>query len=45
MHKKFGEGTMTIDKAQKHITVKFAIGEKMFMYPDAFINGYLEIVK
>ena len=45
VHKKFGEGVATIDKAQKHITVKFSIGEKMFMYPDAFKNGYLTVKK
>lgn len=41
-HKVFGEGIITnIDKAQKHIRVKFAVGEKIFIFPDAFKNGFL----
>lgn len=43
-HKTFGKGTVTwIDKAQKHIRVKFNVGEKMFLFPDAFEQGYLNI--
>lgn len=42
-HKTFGEGIVTkLDKAQKHIRVKFAIGEKTFVFPDAFKNGFLK---
>ncbi|MBQ8900618.1 MAG: hypothetical protein IJY72_06670, partial [Akkermansia sp.] len=44
IHKAFGEGTVTkLDKAQKHIRVKFAIGEKTFIFPDAFKNGFLSM--
>ena len=43
IHKTFGEGTVTkIDKAQKHIRVKFAAGEKTFIFPDAFKAGFLK---
>ena len=42
-HKKFGEGkVLKIDKAKKHITVKFNEGEKKFVFPDAFVNGFLQ---
>ena len=37
IHKTFGEGTVVkLDKAKKHIRVQFALGEKMFIFPDAF---------
>ena len=43
-HKSFGEGTVTkMDKAEKHIRVRFSVGEKTFIYPDAFHNGYLSV--
>jgi hypothetical protein len=43
-HKAFGAGTVTwIDKAKKHIRVTFAAGEKTFIFPDAFIQGYLKL--
>ena len=43
-HKVFGEGTVTkMDKAEKHIRVRFSVGEKTFIYPDAFHNGYLSV--
>ena len=46
IHKTFGEGTVTkIDKAQKHICVKFVVGEKTFIFPDAFKNGFLRTEK
>lgn len=42
VHKSFGEGTVTkLDKARKHIRVKFAVGEKTFIFPDAFNTGFL----
>lgn len=42
IHKKFGEGTIVwMDKARKHINVKFADGEKPFVFPNAFIDGFL----
>lgn len=44
-HKKFGEGTIEkIDKGQKHINVSFSIGQKTFIFPDAFMNGFLELI-
>jgi len=43
-HKAFGAGTVTwIDKAQKHIRVTFSAGEKAFIFPDAFKQGFLKI--
>lgn len=43
-HKSFGEGQIVkVDKAQKHILVKFKVGEKTFMFPDAFQKGFLKI--
>ena len=44
-HAKFGDGTIiNIDKAQKYIKIKFAVGEKMFIF-DAFEKGFLKIKK
>lgn len=47
MHKKFDKGTISnIDKAGKHLRVKFAEGgEKAFIYPDAFVQGFLTLEK
>lgn len=43
-HKSFGEITISlIDKEKKHIWVKFVIGEKPFVFPDAFIHGHLSL--
>lgn len=43
IHAKFGEGTVTnIDKAKKYVKIKFAVGEKMFIF-DAFEKGFLKI--
>ncbi len=43
-HKTFGDGTIVwIDKAGKHIRVKFSVGEKLFLFPSAFMQGYLTI--
>lgn len=45
-HKSFGAGMVSnLDKAKKHIRVKFAIGEKTFIFPDAFQNGFLRTEK
>ena len=42
-HKAFGTGEVTwIDKAGKHIRVEFAAGEKTFIFPDAFKQGFLK---
>lgn len=44
LHKAFGEGSVTrIDRAQKHIRVTFGIGEKTFIFPDAFKQGFLKM--
>lgn len=44
LHKSFGEGTITkIDKAKKYIRVTFAVGEKTFIFPDAFKMGFLQM--
>ena len=43
-HKTFGEGTVVwMDKAKKYIRVKFAAGEKQFIFPDAFVGGFLRV--
>ena len=43
-HKSFGDGTVTkLDKAGKHIRVKFAAGEKTFIFPDVFMQGFLKL--
>ena len=43
-HKKFGKGTVVkLNKNEKFIHIKFALGEKKFVYPDAFLMGFLVI--
>lgn len=47
-HKKFGDGTITwMDKAKKYFRVSFTINcqavEKQFIFPDAFIGGFLTL--
>lgn len=43
-HKMFGEGTVVwMDKAKKYIRIKFKKGEKQFIFPDAFIGGFLSM--
>ena len=43
IHKKFGKGTVVkINKNEKFIHVKFTLGEKKFIFPDAFLMGFLE---
>lgn len=43
-HKKFGKGTVVkLNKNEKFIYVKFALGEKKFVYPDAFLMGFLVV--
>lgn len=42
-HKKFGEGTITnIDKARKYIRIAFSVGEKTFVMPSCFEEGFLK---
>ena len=44
VHKKFGKGTVVkINKNEKFIHVKFTLGEKKFVFPDAFLMGFLEV--
>ena len=44
-HKKFGKGEIVkINKNEKFIYVKFMLGEKKFMFPDAFLMGFLELL-
>ena len=44
-HKKFGKGeVIKINKNEKFIHVKFMLGEKKFMFPDAFLMGFLELL-
>lgn len=43
-HKKFGKGeVIKKDPNERFIYVKFALGEKKFIFPDAFRMGFLEI--
>lgn len=43
-HKAFGAGTVAwIDKAKRHIRVTFSAGEKTFIFPDAFKQGFLKL--
>ena len=43
-HKKFGKGTIVkLNKNEKFIHIKFALGEKKFVYPDAFLMGFLGV--
>ncbi len=45
-HKSFGIGSVSwIDLKRTHIKVNFKSGEKQFLYPNAFIEGHLEIRK
>ena len=44
IHKKFGKGTVIkINKNEKFIHIKFTLGEKKFIFPDAFLTGFLEM--
>ena len=41
---KIGKGTVVnINKNEKFIHVKFAQGEKKFIFPDAFLRGFFEM--
>jgi len=41
-HRAFGVGSVVkTDKNKKYITIKFDAGEKRFVFPDAFIRGFL----
>ena len=42
-HSKFGDGEIVnIDKKDKYLTVRFAVGEKKFVNPDGFTKGFLK---
>ncbi len=42
-HKKFGKGTVVkLNSNDRYIYIKFALGEKKFVFPDAFVMGFLE---
>ena len=44
IHKKFGKGTVVkFNKNEKFIHIKFTLGEKKFIFPDAFLMGFLEV--
>ena len=44
IHKKFGKGTIVkMNRNDRFIYVRFSIGEKKFLFPDAFIDGFLDI--
>ena len=44
IHKKFGKGTVVkINKNEKFIHIKFTLGEKKFIFPDAFLMGFLKV--
>ena len=44
LHKKFGKGAVVkINKNEKFIHIKFTLGEKKFIFPDAFLTGFLEM--
>ena len=43
-HAKFGKGKVAnIDKARKYIRVSFSIGEKTFVMPSCFVDGFLKL--
>ena len=42
LHPKFGAGVV-VGKTDKFILVKFTLGEKKFVFPDAFLQGFLEV--
>jgi hypothetical protein len=42
-HNTFGEGKiLKFNKNEKYVYIKFAIGEKKFIFPDAFLQCYLK---
>ena len=44
IHNKFGKGIVVkINKNEKFIHIKFTLGEKKFIFPDAFLMGFLEV--
>lgn len=44
MHNSFGKGTVVaLKESMKKIEVQFKSGKKIFLFPDAFINGFLSL--
>lgn len=44
IHKKFGKGEIVkFNNNEKYLYVRFIIGDKKFVFPDAFLMGFLEI--
>lgn len=44
LHKKFGKGTVVrLNRNDRFIHVKFILGEKKFIFPSAFLDGFLEM--
>lgn len=43
VHNNFGEGTVMFDKAHKYMNVRFANGEKRFLFPECFKDGHLRL--
>lgn len=44
VHRAFGTGVISkLDKAKKHIRITFSAGEKTFIFPDAFVQGFLTV--
>ena len=44
VHKKFGTGKVVrMNKNEKFIHVRFLEGEKKFIFPDAFMSGFLSL--
>ena len=43
-HKSFGKGTvMSFKQGMKKIQIQFSVGTKVFIFPDAFIKGFLKV--
>ena len=44
VHKKFGtDKVVRMNKNEKFIHVRFLEGEKKFVFPDAFLSGFLSL--
>jgi hypothetical protein len=44
MHNSFGKGTVvSLKESMKKIEIQFKSGKKIFLFPDAFINGFLSL--
>ena len=43
VHKNFGDGTIVKIDSRNHMTVEFGGASKVFVFPDAFTKGFLEL--